>query len=169
MLLLIAEAAYAAFVCRKNQIRVKDLWDRILLLPNGFDVPENDRIDRTITSHDEVIALSAEAWSFCHDRGCDTSRTYAISLAVEEMATNTVVEGFRPGKHNSIDMRILKKGDDYIVRIRDDCLIFNPVKQLQLYSDKVPMHHIGLRMVIGSAKDVQYTCVLKLNNLVIRV
>lgn len=169
VLLLIAEAAYAAFVCRKNQIRVKDLWDRILLLPNGFDVPENDRIDRTITSHDEVIALSAEAWSFCHDRGCDTSRTYAISLAVEEMATNTVVEGFRPGKHNSIDMRILKKGDDYIVRIRDDCLIFDPVKQLQLYSDKVPMHHIGLRMAIGSAKDVQYTCVLKLNNLVIRV
>ena len=96
-------------------------------------------------------------------------RMYAISLAVEEMATNTVLEGFRPGKHNSIDMRILKKEDEYIVRIRDDCLIFDPVKQLQLYSDEVPMHHMGLRLAISMAKDVQYTAALKLNNLVVRV
>ena len=31
------------------------------------------------------------------------------------------------------------------------------------------MHHIGLQMAIGSAKDVQYTTMLKLNNLVLRV
>ena len=121
-----------------------------------------------IYSLDDVSKASEKVYDFCNEHGRG-KMALKLSLAVEEMATNTVVEGFRPGKHNSIDMRILKKGDDYIVRIRDDCLIFNPVKQLQLYSDKVPMHHIGLRMAIGSAKDVQYTCVLKLNNLVIRV
>ena len=53
--------------------------------------------------------------------------------------------------------------------MRDDCEIFDPVKQLQLYDSKVPLHHIGLRMAIGSARDVQYTAILKLNNLVLRV
>ena len=66
-------------------------------------------------------------------------------------------------------MRILKRGDEYILRVRDDCEIFDPVKQLQLYDSKVPLHHIGLRMAIGSARDVQYAAILKLNNLVLRV
>ena len=53
--------------------------------------------------------------------------------------------------------------------MRDDCEIFDPVKQLQLYDREVPIHHIGLRMAIGAARDVQYTTMLKLNNLVVRV
>ena len=169
VILLFMTAGYIAFVNRRLGIRPKGFYSRVLLLPNSFDVPDEDRIDRTITTHEEVIALSKAAWTFCENHGCDARRTYAISLAVEEMAANTVLEGFRPGKHNSIDMRIIKKGNEFIVRIRDDCLIFDPVKQLELYSDKVPMHHIGLRLVIGMAKDVQYTAALKLNNLVVRV
>ena len=154
---------------RHGKAQPRDFWDWLLALPNGFDVPECDRIDRTISSHAEVIELSQAAWKFCDDHGCDEKRKYAISLAVEELATNTVLTGFRPNHNNTIDMRILKKGDEYIVRIRDDCDIFDPVKQLQLYDRSIPMHHIGLRMAIGSAKDVQYTTMLKLNNLVLRV
>ena len=55
------------------------------------------------------------------------------------------------------------------MRIRDDCTIFDPVKQLQLYDKNVPLHHMGLRMAITSARDVQYTSILLLNNLVIRI
>ena len=89
--------------------------------------------------------------------------------AVEELATNTLQNGFRPGKHNTIDMRILKQGDDYILRMRDDFEIFDPVRQLMLYDQNVPMHHMGLRMAIASARDVQYTTILDLNNLLLRV
>ena len=116
-----------------------------------------------------MLYLSQAAWDFCEAHGCDSQRKYAISLAVEELATNTVMTGFRPHRHNTIDMRILKKGDEFIVRIRDDCLIFDPVKQLQLYDRSIPDHHIGLQMAVGLAKDVQYTTMLKLNNLVLRV
>ncbi len=55
------------------------------------------------------------------------------------------------------------------ISIRDDCGIFDPVKQLQLYDVSRPMYHMGLRLAIGSAKDVRYTTMLKLNNLVLRV
>ena len=66
-------------------------------------------------------------------------------------------------------MRVLKKYDEYILRIRDDCIIFDPIKRLELYSDDEPAHHMGLRMIIGMAKDVRHTSVLKLNNLLVRV
>ena len=61
---------------------------------------------------------------------------------------------------------LLGKGDDYILRLRDDCLIFDPMKQLTLFSDGEPARHIGLRMTLQMAKEANYTCILKLNNLV---
>lgn len=168
-LMTVTIAVTVLLMNRKQKAAPADFWDWLMALPPDFDVPEQDRIDRTISSHDEVIALSQAAWDFCDSHGCDEKRKYAISLAVEELATNTVLTGFRPHHHNTVDMRILKKGDEYILRIRDDCEIFDPVKQLQLYDRSIPMHHIGLRLAIGSAKDVQYTTMLKLNNLVLRV
>ena len=62
----------------------------------------------------------------------------------------------------------MKKGDDYILRLRDDCLIFDPMKQLTLFSDGEPARHIGLRMTLQMAKEANYTCILKLNNLVLK-
>lgn len=48
-------------------------------------------------------------------------------------------------------------------------MIFDPLQRLQLYSPDDPTHHMGLRMIVGTARDVQYTSVLKLNNLVLRI
>ena len=46
---------------------------------------------------------------------------------------------------------------------------FDPVNQHELYSDEDLMNHFGLRMIISMSKDVQYTCLFKLNNLIVRV
>lgn len=168
-LLLALNAGIITAQTRRLQIKPTGFWTWFMALPEDFDVPEEDRIDRTISSHEQVIELYQATLDFCTAHGCDERRTYFISLAVEELATNTVQTGFRPGKNNTIDMRILKKGDDYILRIRDDYEVFDPVKQLQLYDKNVPLHHMGLRMAIESAREVQYTSVLKLNNLMLKV
>ena len=155
---------------RRLNIRHKSLLDRILLLPNSFDVPEDARMDRSITTMAEVTDLSQEVWSFCDRHGCDPRRRLLMSLSVEEMAGNVIQHGFSGDqKKHSIDIRVLKKGEDYIVRIRDDCFFFDPVKRLELFSPEDPANHVGLRMIINTAKYIQYTCILKLNNLVIRV
>ena len=158
-------------VVQNKRLRLKptNFWKWYMALPADFDVPKADRIDCTITSHEQVIELYHAARDFCASHGCDERRKYIIAMAVEEMAANTVLEGFRPGKHNTIDMRILKRGDDYVLRIRDDCEIFDPIRQLQLYDKNVPLHHMGLRMAIESARDVRYTSVLGLNNLVLTI
>lgn len=170
---LLVFAASSGIIClirKQEQLTGGDLWDRIAVLPNDFDVPEHDRMDQSITTMAQVAALSRQVWQFCTEHGCDARRRYLLSLSVEEMAGNVIEHGFtKDRKQHSVDVRILKKGEDYIIRIRDNCVIFDPLQRLQLYSPKDPAHHMGLRMIIGTAKDVQYTSVLKLNNLVLRV
>ena len=146
------------------------LLDRILLLPASFDVEPKNRRDVTIRSWDEVTALMDEVWRFCTENGCDRRKTFHITLAIEEIVGNIIEHGFSQDRRkHSIDVRLLNKGGDWILRVRDDCRIFDPVKQLKLYSDEDRLHGIGLRLIISTAKDVQYTSVLGLNNLVIRV
>ncbi|SFG45412.1 MATE family efflux transporter [Oribacterium sp. WCC10] len=148
----------------------KGILDKILLLPDTFDVPEEDCIDLSTDSMKDVTRLTRAVWKFCEEHGCDTYRRYHMALAVEEMAGNIIEHGFSKDKRaHSIDVRVLKKGDDYILRIRDNCLIFDPVKQLEMYSENDIMHHPGIRIIIGLSKEFRYTCILKLNNLLVRI
>ncbi|MBR6118998.1 MAG: ATP-binding protein [Oscillospiraceae bacterium] len=170
LLMLLYHGAVVLVLNRKPELREMPLSDRILLLPRDFDAADGDRLDRSITTAQEVVALSQEVWAFCEAHGCDRRRRYLMALSVEEMAGNVVEHGFtKDKKPHSIDVRILKKGDEYIVRIRDDCVFFDPLQRLQLYSDRDPAHHMGLRMIIGTAKELRYTCILRLNNLVVRI
>ena len=146
-----------------------DLWNRVILLPKTFDVPDEDRLDTTVYNLDEVMNLKEKAWDFCTERGCDNRRRYVIALCVEELARNIVQHGFKENKKNCIDLRIIKKDENYIVRIRDNCVLFNPKKELQLLNDEDLTYHMGLRLAFETAEDIQYTSLLKLNNLIIKV
>lgn len=48
-------------------------------------------------------------------------------------------------------------------------VIIGPVRRLALCTDSDPSHHMGLRMIIGMAKEVDYLYILKLNNLLVKV
>ena len=168
VVMLIYNLAVIAVMRRKLGLR-SGFLDAMLLLPASFDVPAEDQLDYSITSMEEVNALSVAVGDFCAQHGCDPRRRYLMSLSVEEMAGNVIQHGFVDGKPHSVDVRVLKKGEDYLLRIRDDCLIFDPTNQVQLFSDSDPAHHIGLRMILGMARDIRYTCVMKLNNLLVRI
>ena len=119
---------------------------------------------------DEVAMVSCKVKEFCKAHSLDDRRAYHMALAVEEMAGNVIEHGFsKDSRKHSLDVRVIKKSDGYILRIRDDCYMFDPVKQMELFSDKDILRHIGLRMVFGTAKDVKYTSILKLNNLLVRI
>lgn len=154
--------------CRMKNYKL-DLWNRVILLPKTFDVPDEDRLDTTVYNLDEVMNLKEKAWDFCTEKGCDNRRRYVIALCVEELARNIVQHGFKENKKNCIDLRIIKKDENYIVRIRDNCVLFNPKKELQLINDEDLTYHMGLRLAFETAEDIQYTSLLKLNNLIIKV
>ena len=169
-LMFIFYAVLITVESRRLNIRGEGVWNKILMLPPSFDVPEENQMEGSITSMDEVMEMSKTVWDFCKSHGCDTKRTYLISLSVEEMAGNIVTHGF-PGddKENIINVRLIKNDDLYIIRIRDDCPVFDPVKQLELFSEEDPAHHLGLRMTASMAKEFKYTNIMKLNNLLIKV
>ena len=154
---------------RRIKIHREGLWNRVLLLPDTFDVPDHNKLDVTISGMGDVMQLTDAVWKFCDTHGCDSATRNHLVLSVEELAGNVIRHGFADGRPHCIEVRILKKSSGYYCRFRDDCLIFDPVRQVRLLSDEDPTYHIGLRMIAAIAKDIQYTCVLKLNNILVKI
>ena len=91
-----------------------------------------------------------------------------VGLCVEEITVNIIDHGFtKDKKPHSIDVRMVVQGDRRIIRIRDNCVNFDPTKYLELHRDKDgdPAAHIGLRMVMSMVKEAEYINTLGLNNL----
>ena len=91
-------------------------------------------------------------------------------LAMEEMAGNVVEHGFsKDSKSHTVDVRVTHKGDDVILRIKDDCIPFSPAEQQKLAEKEDITSNIGIRMVFRTASDIQYQNILGLNVLTIRI
>ena len=89
-----------------------------------------------------------------------------IGLSVEEMTVNILEHGFTKDKldHN-VDVRVVLEEDCRVIRIRDNCIQFDPTSYLELHQSDDPAAHIGLRMVMGMVKEANYVNTLGLNNL----
>lgn len=155
-------------VCVRNKKFPKDIM-AFAFLPKNFGADEEAVLEMSISNIEDVITLSKETEKFCKQHGADKHRTYLLALAVEEMAGNVIEYGFIDGKKHNMELRLVKKNDDYIIRIRDDCKAFNPLKQLELTDKNDPFSNIGIRMISKMAKNFDYVNTMKINNLIIRV
>lgn len=155
----------AAVKSRKVPSKMEDF----MFLPQGFGVPEEEQMDMSIQSMEQVIDLSRSTEAFCRKHGADQRKTYLIALCIEEMAGNIVRHGFNDGKQHNIDFRLVKKEDEFLISLRDDCRPFDPKKQLEIMCPDDPCSNIGIRLVYGMAKEVNYVNTLKMNNLFIKV
>ena len=146
--------------------------EKLMFLPKDFGVPEEDCISVTVTSMDGVVGLSQRIWGFCQAHGVDPHRCYLASLCVEEMAGNTVAHGFtKDDKKHSVDIRVIINGDDIMLRLRDDCRRFDLKEKVKNWTPdpERPEENVGIRMVLGLAKDVAYTNTMNMNNLLITI
>ncbi len=168
----LSSAAYLLtifFVTCRHCGRITFKLDDYLMLPKDFDVPEDRQLSITVTSMDEVMNLSIRAQAFCMARGIDERRSKLSGLCIEEMAGNIVDYGFDDGKKHFVDIRVLIRGEQVILRLRDDCRPFNPKKWVELYNPEDPFSHIGIRIVNKMSTEFDYVNVLKLNNLLIKL
>ncbi len=119
---------------------------------------------------EEVVTISQRVQDFCLSRGVDGRRAYLAGLSLEEMAGNVVDHGFsKDKKSHAIDVRVVHKNDDVILRIKDDCAPFDPGERRQLAEGEDITQNIGIRMVFKISRDVQYQNILGLNVLTIRI
>ena len=137
-----------------------------LLLDDSFSVPEDHLMEADIHTIGDVTAAAQAAEEFCRRHGQNARITNHIGLCIEEMAGNTILHGFsRTGKENHLSIRVLYKGDSFVLRFRDDCGAFDPVN----YIPREGKDALGIRLVLSIAEDAQYTHSLNLNNLMLKI
>jgi len=120
---------------------------------------------------EDVVSVAQRIQGFCRSKGITERSAYLAGLSMEEMAGNVVSHGFTKDKRNhSVDVRVVKKDDDLILRIKDDCIPFDPGERQKMAesSDDI-MKNIGIRMIFRTAKDVKYQNILGLNVLTVRI
>ena len=145
--------------------RAKDF----LFLPAKFGVPQENVLDFTITDKEQIVSASASVSDFCLQKGATEKQSMLLALFVEELSANIVLYGFSDGKSHSIDVRVLKNDDAWTLRVRDDCKRFDPVEWIKLHENDDKTKNIGIRMVCGMAKNVQYLSTMELNNIILSI
>ena len=89
---------------------------------------------------------------------------------MEEMAGNVVMHGFpKDRKDHSVDIRLSIKEDEIILRMRDDCVAFNPAEHARVMAPEDGVKDFGIRLVYNIAREVNYRNLLDQNVLMIRI
>ncbi len=132
----------------------------LIVTPKGFsDITEICSISLH-NDMDEVMDMADRITDMCISKGVDEERSNKVALCIEEMAGNVVKFAFDDDKDHFMDIRILTQGDDLIFRLRDDGNKFNPL-------DDAPEGHLGINVVKATAKSINYSNSIGLNNLTV--
>ncbi|MBQ4251257.1 MAG: ATP-binding protein, partial [Ruminococcus sp.] len=106
---------------------------------------------------------------FCEEKGATPKESMMLSLFVEELSNNIIKFGFADGKSHSIDIRVIKLDIGWTLRMRDNCKRFDPTEWIKLHETDDKTKNIGIRMVCGMAKKVEYLSTMDLNNITITI
>ena len=142
-----------------------------LLLPRHFGDQSSRELSISATTETEVIGMARLARLFCDENGVDSKKASKFAICIEELGMNIIEHGFSDGKPHSIDIRLLVKDNELILRIRDDCRRFNLPERyalLEKIDEADPMKNAGIRMVMGMSKSVQYLSTMSTNNLIVK-
>ena len=163
------------YACVRKK-RIPRTMDDLMVIPENFGAAEENRMDLSVRTMEEVVRVSEEITAFCLGKGVDRRRANLAGLAMEEMAGNIVDHGFtKDNKKHSIDIRVVytgggvQTGGDVILRIRDDCRPFNPEERNRITEGQDILKNIGIRMMYRIASDIQYQSLLGLNVLTVRI
>lgn len=151
--------------------------ERMMCLDEDFGVPDENRIDITVRSMDEVINLSEKVWDFCEKHGVSGKRKNCSALCTEELAGNIVLHGFRDNKKHSIDIRVSYVNEDIVICFKDDGVPFNPEEASRLFEaqhvrdqkEDDAFRNIGLHLVSKLSRSMTYQNTFGLNILTIVV
>ena len=144
--------------------------DELMVIPDGFGAKEEDRLDISISSMDDVLTTSQSVQRFCTEHGVDARKSYYAALCMEEMAGNIVEHGFdEDNKNHTVAVRVVYKPESLLLRIKDDCLPFNPEEHREMLNKDDLCSNIGIRMVYKIADNIDYQYILGLNVLTMKI
>ena len=139
-----------------------------LLLPPEFG--SGERLVLHLQSMEDVSRTAETVERFCNDHSLPPRLGNHAGLCLEEMAGNIVRHGFHADrKWHDIELRVVIPDSDVVLRIKDDCIPFNPQEWHEMTTPEDPFANVGIRLVYGIADDIEYQNLLGLNVLTIRL
>ena len=143
----------------------------LMAVPEKIGVEEDARLDLTVRSREEVVNVSRQVIAFSKSRGIDRRRSVFSGLVLEEMSGNIVDHGFAKDnkKNHSVDIRVVQKDNGIILRMRDNCVPFDPFERVKVFYKEDIMKGVGIRLAFRIAEEVQYQNLLGLNVLLIKL
>ena len=144
--------------------------DRMLLLPESFGISPEDEIAVTAASVEEILDFSRIAIAFALEHGAEKKKALSFGLITEELSGLFAEHGFSDGRPHHISMRLVAKGRDLIIRIRDDCKPFHVTEYYRIVSGLQDREkEIGLTIIMKMAEEVKNTATFGANNLIVRI
>ena len=123
-----------------------------------------------------TVTAAAAEWAPADFNGGSLSGLAAIEdgllveLAGGDARERLVVEyGFAKDAGRLLEIRIVHFEDAWVLRLRDNCRAFDPVKWIQLNESDDPTVNMGIKLVCAMAKDVTYVSTLDLNIITLRI
>ena len=153
------------------RINSKSFNDKRLLVPLEFGKNYGDKLDITATTILEISGMSRASELFCKENNIDDKTAYKLALFIEEFGTNIIRYGFKDYTSYEIDLSMVVKEKELILRIRDNCEPFNPVERynMKVKNDDDISKNMGIRLVMGMCNSVNYICTYNTNNLIIKL
>ena len=146
---------------KRFTLRLED----IMMVPDSVGVRPEDMMEADIRDLNEVVEFSRKAEQFCTEHGQNPVIGRNLSLCIEEMGTNIVTRGISEAeKERHLLIRLLYKGNKWVLRFRDDCREFNPLEHMP---DNAQSDDVGILIVMHMADEARYTYSMNLNNLML--
>lgn len=135
----------------------------LCLYPEGFGVEDDMRLTLSLHSMEEVINISEKVIEFCKEHGIDKGAANKAGLCIEEMAGNIVRHGFTWRKSESVDFSVTKTSEGLVIKLKDNCRLFDPAELGNIFDPIDPAGNIGIRLVRKVCREMEYHSLLGLN------
>ena len=151
-----------------NRVFPRSVRD-LLILSEDFGTKPGECFEASAKDMEQVVDMSEKARQFIMERGEDVKMANYVALFIEEMAKNTVQYGFEKVKNGRIELKLILKEQKKMIRLKDNGRPFDPIRWLEENNPEEPGKNIGIRMIIGLSKKVQYIPGMELNNIIVEL
>jgi Na+-driven multidrug efflux pump len=135
---------------------------RFYLIDESFERAGTDISFTVECDNEKICEASEKIRDFCDENEFAPKKAMAISLAIEEILT-IISEKSLMG-HGNLDVRVIKSGENGIIRIRSGGKRYDPFE-----SQDDSLDYMGVQMISKLATDIQYLSVLGVNTLIISI
>jgi len=139
------------------------------LIENHFPVSDDCITSFDVKDETSLVAASTGAADFCRAAGGDKRFSNYVGLCIEEMCADIMARSFVEGKDNFISVKLVNKGDEWVIRFRDNCEQFDTAGYMKLHHSDDAISHLGIRIVFGLVTEAKYITSLGLNCLTLKL